>query len=56
MISAMTPETVTFPYRDSRHHDQRKLMTLTHEEFIRRLLLHVLPDGFNSGAGVISNH
>jgi len=21
-------------------------MTLTHEEFIRRLLLHVLPDGF----------
>jgi hypothetical protein len=42
----MTPETVTFHYRDSRHHDQRKLMTLTHEEFMRRLLLPVLPDGF----------
>ena len=45
-LVAMTPETVTFHYRDSRHHDQRKLMTLTHEEFLRRLLLHVLPTGF----------
>jgi hypothetical protein len=42
----MTPATVTFHYRDSRHHDQRKRMTLTHEEFLRRLLLHVLPEGF----------
>jgi hypothetical protein len=45
-LVAMTPETVTFHYRDSRHHDQRKRMTLTHEEFLRRLLLHVLPEGF----------
>jgi hypothetical protein len=45
-LVAMTPETVTFHYRDSRHHDQRRLMTLTHEEFLRRLLLHVLPEGF----------
>jgi hypothetical protein len=42
----MTPETVTFQWRDYRHHDKRKHMTLTHEEFIRRLLLHVLPEGF----------
>jgi hypothetical protein len=42
----MTPETVTFQWQDYRHHDKRKHMTLTHEEFIRRLLLHVLPDGF----------
>jgi hypothetical protein len=45
-LVAMTAEAVTFHYRDSRHHDKRKRMTLTHEEFIRRLLLHVLPEGF----------
>jgi hypothetical protein len=45
-LVAMTPETVTFHYRDSRHHDKRKRMTLPHEEFLRRLLLHVLPEGF----------
>lgn len=45
-LVAMTSETVTFHYRDARHHDQRRLMTLSHEEFLRRLLLHVLPAGF----------
>jgi hypothetical protein len=45
-LVAMTPETVTFQWRDYRHHDKRKHLTLTHEEFIRRLLFHVLPDGF----------
>lgn len=56
-LVAMTPETVTFHYRDSRHHDKRKRMTLTHEEFIRRLLLHVLPDGFQRirHYGLLSN-
>jgi hypothetical protein len=37
---------VTFRYKDYRHHDQQKTMTLEAEEFIRRFLLHVLPDGF----------
>jgi hypothetical protein len=56
-LMAMTPETVTFHYRDSRHHDKRKLMTLTHEEFLRRLLLHVLPTGFQRirHYGLLSN-
>src|SRR5215813_11843247 len=45
-LVAMTPATVTFHYRDSRPHDKRKCMTLSHEEFLRRLLLHVLPAGF----------
>lgn len=45
-LVAMTAETVTFYYRDSRHHDKRKHMTLSHEEFLCRLLLHVLPEGF----------
>jgi hypothetical protein len=38
---------VTFRWKDYRHHDKAKLMTLGAEEFIRRLLLHTLPDGFH---------
>ena len=37
---------VTFRYKDYRHDAQQKTMTLSAEEFIRRFLLHVLPDGF----------
>src|SRR6201993_2498207 len=37
---------VTFRYKDYRHHAQQKIMTLQAEEFIRRFLLHVLPEGF----------
>ena len=37
---------VTFRWKDYRHHDQQKVMTLEADEFIRRFLLHVLPDGF----------
>ena len=37
---------VTFRWKDYRHHDQPKKMTLDADEFIRRFLLHVLPDGF----------
>jgi len=37
---------VTFPYKDYRHDSQQKTMTLEAEEFIRRFLLHVLPEGF----------
>jgi hypothetical protein len=38
--------TVTFRYKDYRHDAQQKTMTLQAEEFIRRFLLHVLPEGF----------
>ena len=38
---------VSFRWKDYRHHDKPKLMTLTADEFIRRFLLHVLPDGFH---------
>jgi hypothetical protein len=38
---------VTFRWKDYRHHDKAKPMTLCAEEFIRRLLLHTLPDGFH---------
>ena len=37
---------VTFCYRDRRDQDQKKTMTLDAQEFIRRFLLHVLPEGF----------
>ena len=37
---------MTFRYKDYRHDGQQKTMTLEAEEFIRRFLLHVLPEGF----------
>ncbi|MGA2348502.1 MAG: IS91 family transposase, partial [Candidatus Sulfotelmatobacter sp.] len=38
---------VTFRYKDYRHDAQQKTMILEAEEFIRRFLLHVLPEGFH---------
>ena len=40
---------VTFKWKDYRAKqcDRHKTMTLTTDEFIRRFLLHVLPDGFH---------
>jgi hypothetical protein len=37
---------VTIRWRDSAHHDEQKLMTLSFDEFLRRFLLHLLPQGF----------
>jgi predicted Zn-ribbon and HTH transcriptional regulator len=37
---------VTLSYRDRSDGDRKKSMTLDAHEFIRRFLLHVLPDGF----------
>jgi predicted Zn-ribbon and HTH transcriptional regulator len=37
---------VTFTYRDRKDEDRLKSMALDAQEFIRRFLLHVLPDGF----------
>jgi hypothetical protein len=39
-------DNVTFTYRDRRNNNTLKTMTLKVEEFIRRFLLHVLPNGF----------
>jgi hypothetical protein len=38
---------VTFRWRDYRHANALRLMTLGAHEFIRRFLLHSLPDGFH---------
>src|SRR5467141_3229689 len=37
---------VTFRWRDSAHNNEQKLMPLSLDEFLRRFLLHVLPQGF----------
>jgi hypothetical protein len=42
----MNAHQVTFRWRDSADGNQQKLMTLDAVEFIRRYLLHVLPQGF----------
>jgi Putative transposase/Transposase zinc-binding domain len=37
---------VRFRYKDYAHGDRKRVMKLTAREFVRRLLLHVLPTGF----------
>jgi hypothetical protein len=39
-------DAVTFRWKDYKHDAAHKTMTLRADEFIRRFLLHVLPDGF----------
>jgi hypothetical protein len=46
-LLALAEGQVTFRWRDYRHHNKAKRMTLTADEFIRRFLLHALPDGFH---------
>ena len=46
-LISMADGKVAFRWRDYRHHDKAKLMTLDADEFIRRFLLHTLPDGFH---------
>jgi hypothetical protein len=45
-LVAFTEGKVTFRWRDSAHHNEQKLMTLSLDEFLRRFLLHLLPKGF----------
>ena len=46
-LVALSGNEVSFRWRDYRHQNKNKVMTLTAEEFIRRFLLHALPDGFH---------
>jgi len=45
-LVTMADGAVTFRWRDSAHHNKKRLMTLSIQEFLRRFLLHVLPPGF----------
>ena len=53
----MEADQVTFRYRDRSNNDTIRLMTLNTSEFIRRFLLHILPDGFMKirHYGILSN-
>jgi hypothetical protein len=42
----LTDTHVSFKWKDYAHENKPKVMTLTHVEFIRRFLLHVVPHGF----------
>jgi hypothetical protein len=42
----VTDTHVAFRWKDYAHHSKRRTMTLSHEEFLRRFLQHVLPRGF----------
>ncbi|MFA9192741.1 transposase, partial [Flavobacterium sp. FZUC8N2.13] len=37
---------VTFDYKDYKQNGFKKQMILTHQEFIRRFAIHILPKGF----------
>jgi len=45
-LLAFDGDHVTFSYKDYAHGDQRRTMTLTAMEFLRRFVQHVLPRGF----------
>jgi hypothetical protein len=45
-IVELTATHVSFKWKDYADANKQKIMTLTHAEFIRRFLLHVVPSGF----------
>jgi len=45
-IKSIDNQTVTFDYKDYKQKGAKKQMTLTHQEFIRRFALHILPKRF----------
>lgn len=46
-LIGMDDDRVAFRWKDYRHSGRTKVMTLDAHEFIRRFLLHTLPDGFH---------
>ncbi len=45
-LVSFADEKVTFRWRDSARKNEQRLMTLSLDEFLRRFLLHLLPQGF----------
>ena len=56
-IKSIDNNKITFEYKDYKDKEKIKLMTLTAEEFIRRFLMHVLPDHFTKikHYGILTN-
>jgi hypothetical protein len=46
-LVSITDHDVAFRWKDYRHNSRHRIMTLGADEFIRRFLLHTLPDGFH---------
>jgi hypothetical protein len=46
-LVSLTESEVAFRWKDYRHHGKARVMALAADEFIRRFLLHTLPDGFH---------
>ena len=46
-LVSVTDHEVAFRWKDYRHNGRPRIMTLDADEFIRRFLLHTLPDGFH---------
>jgi hypothetical protein len=46
-ITEITAQSVSFRWKDYRHHGKTKVMRLDADEFIRRFLQHTLPDAFH---------
>jgi hypothetical protein len=46
-LVSVTDHEVAFRWKDYRHNGRPRTMTLDADEFIRRFLLHTLPDGFH---------
>jgi hypothetical protein len=46
-LTRLTESTVDFTWEDYRDSGKTKVMTLSADEFIRRFLLHTVPDGFH---------
>jgi Putative transposase len=46
-ITELLEDDVSFTWKDYRHHGKTKVMTLAADEFMRRFLLHAIPDGFH---------
>jgi hypothetical protein len=45
-LAAFKDGKVTFQWKDRKRHDRTRMMTLDAHEFIRRFLMHILPQGF----------
>jgi len=46
-LTRLADDQVDFTWKDYRHHGKTKVMTLAADEFIRRFLLHAVPNGFH---------
>jgi hypothetical protein len=44
-LLSVDDNSVSFRWKDYAHHGKNRTMTLSHQEFLRRFLLHVLPKG-----------